>query len=167
MESRGGGGGEGGGRDAGEVERGSLPPAHCPRGRRIDPEAAAVIRPLIKCQSPTHPLTRPCPAHLFYSLHRAHVSLPRFSSFVSRPPPRPTAAALLYSIRPLLAARTRVSDKPPPLNHHACDRHTHRDIAVSCVNHHHLLPRRSPPRPDPRGHHTRCFIAGDRGMRRG
>lgn len=44
-----------------EVERGSLPPAHCPRGRRIDPEAAAVIRPLIKCQSPTHPLTRPTP----------------------------------------------------------------------------------------------------------
>jgi len=48
----------------GVVERGisPLPPAHCPRGRRIDPEAAAVIRPLIKCQSPTHPLTAAPPS---------------------------------------------------------------------------------------------------------
>lgn len=81
---RGGGGGDrrgGRGRDAdGRVERGSLPPAHCPRGRRIDPEAAAVIRPLIKCQSPTHPLTDRPPRGPF----RAHVSPPsRFPSLAS------------------------------------------------------------------------------------
>lgn len=63
------------------VERGSLPPAHCPRGRRIDPEAAAVIRPLIKCQSPTHPLTRPTPFVLtFHPLLTLHLSSSTASS---------------------------------------------------------------------------------------
>lgn len=41
-----------------------LPPVHFgPRGRRIDPEAA-VIRPLIKCQSPKPP---PSESHVFPS----------------------------------------------------------------------------------------------------
>lgn len=126
----------------GGVERGSLPPAHCPRGRRIDPEAAAVIRPLIKCQSPTHPLTRPKPLP---PTLRAHVSLPPFSSLVLHrllPPPPPPPTSLLHSIRPLLAVRNRVSGEPPPLNHHARDRHIHRDIAISCVNY-----RPPPPAP--------------------
>lgn len=52
----------------------------------------------------------------------------------------PPPTSLLHSIRPLLAARTRVSGEPPPLNHHARDRHVHRDIAISCVNHRHPPP---------------------------
>lgn len=134
---------------------GSLPPAHCPRGRRIDPEAAAVIRPLIKCQSPTHPLTRPKSPSRHPSCSRFTASLP-----VSRPPPPPPPpppTSLLHSIRPLLAVRTRVSGEPPPLNHHARDRHIHRDIAISCVNYRPYLASSPPPvslLSDPRGHHA-------------
>lgn len=100
----------------------------------------------------------PYPTETPLATLRAHVSLPpSFPSLVLYrllPPPPPTS--LLYSIRPLLAARTRVSGEPPPLNHHARDRHIHRDIAISCVNY-----RPSPPSPsfsllsDPRGHHAR------------
>lgn len=98
----------------------------------------------------------PYPTETPLATLRAHVSLPpSFPSLVLYrllPPPPPTS--LLYSIRPLLAARTRVSGEPPPLNHHARDRHIHRDIAISCVNY-------RPPSPsfsllsDPRGHHAR------------
>lgn len=101
----------------------------------------------------------PYPTETPLATLRAHVSLPpSFPSLVLYrllpPPPPPTS--LLYSIRPLLAARTRVSGEPPPLNHHARDRHIHRDIAISCVNY-----RPPPPSPfrsllsDPRGHHAR------------
>lgn len=51
-----------------------------PRGRRIDPEAAAVIRPLIKCQSPTHPLTRPTPSQPPSCSRFTPFSPPRLSS---------------------------------------------------------------------------------------
>lgn len=128
------------------------------------------IRPLIKCQSPTHPLplsppfvlTFHCPSLPPLSVHRLS------SSTASCRRRRPFYAQFaLY-----LLVRTRVSGEPPPLNHHARDRHTHRDIVISCVNY------RSPPFSrfrlpvpfsliPPRPPRARCFIAGDRGMRRG
>ena len=59
-----------------------------PRGRRIDPEAAAVIRPLIKCQSPTSsPVNFPC--RLSFSPLSFSPSSPDYTQFtldsVSRP----------------------------------------------------------------------------------
>lgn len=119
----------------GVVERGisPLPPAHCPRGRRIDPEAAAVIRPLIKCQSPTHPVLpppypRPCSPSAPSSSRRMLTF-----HFTLYPPARLAWRLSLvlhrcrrHRRRPFytqfalnLLRAPRVSDEPPPLNHRA------------------------------------------------
>lgn len=89
--------------------------------------------------TPSRPLS--CSRFTPFSLSVSRV-LHRLLHHLLLPPPPPPPTSLLHSIRPLLAARTRVSGEPPPLNHHACDRHVHRDIAISCVNHTANHPRR-------------------------
>lgn len=59
-----------------KVDEWVLPPAHLPQGRRIDPEAAAVIRPLIKCQSPTPFCTR---FTLYLAVHRSSTIRPLYT----------------------------------------------------------------------------------------
>lgn len=77
-----------------------------PRGRRIDPEAAAVIRPLIKCQSPT---SSPSTSPPTVSPHSLSLSLLLYPAAAQPSHPSP------HSIHPLLA-RSRSPADPSPFN---------------------------------------------------